>query len=76
MPRHKPIRAKTKVEDAEPGLVRAVLSTEAKGRDGDNIREAHWEVGERTPKWDELWKRILMEVLVEAQRGSSDDPTS
>ena len=74
MVRHKPIRTETRVEDAECGLVRAVVSTEAKDRDGDIIREAHWDPGERTPTWDELWTRILRAVLVEARSGS-DQPT-
>ena len=70
MVRRKLIRAETKVEDAENGLVRAVVSTEAKDRDGDIVREVHWDLGERTVAWDELWNRILRDVLVEAQSGS------
>ena len=39
------IRAETKVEDADKGLVRAIVSTEAKDRDGDIIRQKFWELG-------------------------------
>ena len=44
MLRHKLIRAETKVEDAERGLVRAVVSTEAKDRDNDIIRQEDWDL--------------------------------
>ena len=80
MLRHKLIRAETKVEDAERGLVRAVVSTEAKDRNADLIREAHWDLGERTAMWDELWRRMLTairttgspETLQEGKRRSCD----
>ncbi len=44
MLRHKLIRAETKVEDADKGLVRAIVSTEAKDRDGDIIRQEFWDL--------------------------------
>ena len=44
--RFKVIRAETKVLDAETGRVHAVVSTEAKDRDGDIIRAAGWDLGD------------------------------
>ena len=42
--RAKVIAAETKVVDAEAGLVRAVVSTEAADRDGDILRVAGWDL--------------------------------
>ena len=44
MLRHKLITAVTKVEDADDGLVRAIVSTEAVDRDGDIIRQSGWDL--------------------------------
>ena len=44
MLRYKLMRAETKVLDEREGLVRAVMSTEAKDRDGDIIRQDYWQL--------------------------------